>query len=131
MELEIGMYVRTKTGLIAKYIDINHGYNWHVFDGRIQWYYEYYRDEIDFDSWEEFIKEKVVKVSHNIIEVIEKKDIILATDGGIYEVARIDKDYVFTTTKTKEGLTKTLVDYQIDRILTKEQFENMSYKRGN
>ena len=46
-------------------------------------------------------------------------------------VSKIYKDYVFTTRKTKEGLIKTLVDYQIDRILAKEAFESMSYKVGD
>lgn len=58
MKLEVGMYVRTKKGLIAKYIGINNDYEYHDFDGRIQWFYEYYRNEIDFDNWEYFIKEQ-------------------------------------------------------------------------
>ena len=39
-DLKVGMYVRTESGLIAKYIEINNEYEWHVFDNRIQWYYE-------------------------------------------------------------------------------------------
>ena len=62
------------------------------------------------------------------IDLIKSKDIILGRDGKIYQCWKTYKDYVFTYSKNKQGQTITLVDYQIDNILTKEQFEEMSYK---
>ena len=121
-KLEENMYVRTKHGYIAK---MKGWKNSEIF-GTKMCVIEYYHDNIEL----EYPKE-ITKASYNIVGCIKKKDLILAMDGKIYEVAKIWKDYVFTTTKTKEGLTKTLVDYQIDKILTKEQFESASYKRGD
>lgn len=100
MKLEEGMYVRTKKGKIYKFKSNNSM-------ARVPY---------------------MINCSYNIIDLIKKKDLILGKDGKIYEVSKVWKDYIFTTTKTKEGLTKTLVDYQIDKILTKEQFESMAYK---
>lgn len=71
---------------------------------------------------------KFIKASYNIIDLIKSKDIILGRDGKIYQCWKIYKDYVFTYSKNKQGQTITLVDYQIDNILTKEQFEQKAYK---
>ena len=70
----------------------------------------------------------IIKASYHIIDLIKSKDIILGRDGKIYQCWKTYKDYVFTYSKNKQGQTITLVDYQIDNILTKEQFEEMSYK---
>ena len=67
--------------------------------------------------------------SDDITDLIEENDIILGYDGKVYQVWKIYKDYVFTYSKNKYGQTITLVDYQIDKILTKEQFENNCYRR--
>ncbi len=72
----------------------------------------------------------IIKASYNIIDLIKPKDIILSRDGKIYQCWKIYKDYVFTYSKNKQGQTITLVDYQIDKVLTKEQFEQMAYKVG-
>jgi len=74
---------------------------------------------------------KKVPVSFNIVDLIKKDDILLGRDGKKYQCWKIYKGYVFTYSKNKEGQTITLVDYQIDRVLTKEQFEIMAYKVGD
>lgn len=139
MKLEVGMYVRTKKGLIAKYIKINNKYEWHVFDNKIQWFYEYYRNEIDFDSWEDFIKEKVVKASHNIIDLIEVGDYVNGEEVESFEmppdyeeeelgfpIYDEDSDYFH---RTIIGYTP-LKQVEIKSIATREQFEGLMYKVG-
>lgn len=114
MKLEAGQFVRTKDGEIHKIKSIND---------------EYIEYENGFGIPYE-LKEYIVKVSYNIIDLIKSKDIILGRDGKIYQCWKIYKDYVFTYSKNKQGKTITLVDYQIDRVLTKEQFEQVAYKVG-
>ena len=119
MKLEVGMYVRTKNGAIAKIEQI-------------------VDDEIHFNikpifsngeclgyNWV-YIKD-VSKARHNIIDLIQSKDLIVDTKNNLYVVDRVEGDYVFTTSKNEYGLIITLVDYQIKSIVTKEQFESMKY----
>lgn len=121
LELKENMYVRTKDGIIAKvdYIDDNTIF----FDKDL---YKTYSDSIDFLEKDNL--ERIAKASYNIIDLIKSKDIILGRDGKIYQCWKIYKDYVFTYSKNKQGETITLVDYQIDKVLTKEQMEQMAYK---
>lgn len=111
MKLEVGMYVRTETGLISKIVELP---SWGI----------YIEDSVDCFS------EKDIKASHNIIGIIQSKDLIIDTKNNLYVVDRVEGDYVFTTSKNEYGLIITLVDYQIKSIVTKEQFENMAYKVG-
>lgn len=119
-KLEVGMYVKTKDGIIDKVII---DYNGHCANPNCKYKHiscaKNYYDEDD-----------IKKASFNIIDLIKPKDIILGRDGKLYQCWKIYKDYVFTYSKNKYGATITLVDYQIDRILTKEQFESMSYRIG-
>ena len=117
------MYIRTKDGIIAKvdYIDDDTIF----FDKDL---YRTYGDSIDFLEKDNL--EKIVKASYNIIDLIKSKDIILGRDGKMYQCWKIYKDYVFTYSKNKQGETITLVDYQIDKVLTKEQMEQIAYKVG-
>lgn len=122
-KLEVGMYCKTKDGIITKVDDIDDETIY--FDKDI---YRFYGDSIDF--LEKNNLERIIKASFNITDLIKPKDIILGRDGKLYQCWKIYKDYVFTYSKNKYGDTITLVDYQIDRILTKEQFESMSYRIG-
>lgn len=131
MKLEVGMYVRTKEGLIAKYIKINNKYEWHVFDGKIQWFYEYYRNEIDFEDWEKFIKEKVVKASHNILELIEPMDLMfidISPDdcGGIIVPRIAETTNELEQWKERISSKNCILKY----VVTREQIENARYKVG-
>lgn len=124
LELKENMYVRNCYGRIAKieYIEDNTAYC-------DNWLYRSYEDHITFINLndEEDINE-ILKASYNITDLIKPKDIILGRDGRLYQCWKIYKDYVFTYSKNKQGQTITLVDYQIDKVLTKEQFEKMAYK---
>ena len=113
MKLEKRMYVRTKNGMIAKIIDKRD------VSGSL------HREEIVFilDNGNKLAlhSQKVVKASHNIIDLIEVGDyingekVILKNDGYI-EIGTTN-DYIGFN---NEELVKSIV--------TKEQFESMSYK---
>lgn len=123
MKLEVGMYVRfkDKRGIeyIRKIVEIPK-------DNR---YASLYLDK-DANYSKGLSLKNVIKASYNIINLIKSKDIILGRDGKMYQCWKIYKDYVFTYSKNKQGQTITLVDYQIDKVLTKEQMEQMAYKVG-
>lgn len=125
MKLEVGMYVRTKWGDIRKIERI-----WNDTDFNVD--KTYYNYNIEEDTLGCVLNEDIIKEpSFNIIDLIKTKDIILGTDGKLYQCWKIYKDYVFTYSKNKQGQTITLVDYQIDKVLTKEQMEQMAYKVGD
>ena len=116
MKSEVGMFYRYK-GQIGKYKKITELDRYPSFTNN------YLREN-------EVILLNNAKFSYNIIDLIKSKDIILGRDGKIYQCWKVYKDYVFTYSKNKQGQTITLVDYQIDKVLSKEQFEQMSYKVG-
>ena len=115
MKLEVGMYVRTKTGMIAKIIDKRD------VSGSL------HREEIVFilDNGNRLAlhSQKVFKASRNIIDLIEVGDII-TTNNLCGEVTHIEGDKIYTTCYDGEYC----YDYQIQSIVTKEQFESMKYE---
>lgn len=123
MKLEVGQFVRfkDKRGIeyIRKIVEIPE-------DNR---YASLYLDK-EANYSHGLSPKNVIKASYNIINLIKSKDIILGRDGKMYQCWKIYKDYVFTYSKNKQGQTITLVDYQIDKVLTKEQMEQMAYKVG-
>ena len=125
MKLEVGMFIRTKWGDIRKIESV-----WNDTDFNVD--KTYYNYNIEEDTLGCVLNEDIIKEpSFNIVDLIKAKDIILGTDGKLYQCWKVYKDYVFTYSKNKQGQTVTLVDYQIDKVLTKEQFEQMSYKVGD
>ncbi len=119
MKLEIGMYVRIN-GFISKIDYIKKSKNGN----------EYVQFKEPNGMIAHINSKLIEKASHNITKLIKKNDIILGKDEKMYQVWRIYKDYIFTNTRNEEGIFVTLVDYQIDKILTKEQFEDNCYKVG-
>ena len=115
MKLKPNMYVRTKAGMIAKIIDKRD------VSGSL------HREEIVFilDNGNRLAlhSQKVVKASHNIIDLIEVGDII-TTNNLCGEVTHIEGDKIYTTCYDGEYC----YDYQIQSILTCEQFESMKYE---
>ena len=117
MKLEVGMYVRTDKGRIGKVITEEYEYR-DSYNQKIE-----FKDEIEdtFDmDWED-----ILKASHNIIDLIEVGDYVNGRE--VVEIFYNANDEVI-------GIdTRGSVDYvesQIKSILTKEQFEDMSYKVG-
>ena len=124
-KLEVGMYVRTKYGYIAKLIDVDYEEEYYEFDKGIVWFYEYLKDTFSFDS--EDLKQ-ITKASHNIIDLIEVGDYVngeqvwLVTNGKLF-VGDVEQGYYLEEFEKWEGL-------KIKTIVTKEQFEAMTYKVG-
>ena len=123
MELKEGMYVKTKITdncncvYIRKIIEIE--------DDSVFNYNQIYIDEAVVDGWGDdrivIDVEEISKASNNIIDLIEIGDYV----NG-YKVNRIEENYVvINEIWTGRELLK---NEDIKSILTKEQFESMSYK---
>lgn len=108
--MEINDYVRTKDGKIGKYIQPELGKP-NITNG------------ISFNEGANYGKH-----SKDIIKLLEKGDILVDYNDDLYVVDYIDGYYVFTTAKINKTTIKTLVDYQIKKVLTHEQFEANAYK---
>lgn len=141
---QIGDYVRTKDGLIAKYISYDKTYECHRFDGNIQWFYEYYTDDIYDEDWEDFLKEQVVKSSQNITDLIEYMDLLWLKHPiklydsklgiGLFNPVRCDgftefDDGTHCIILNLDYLVN-LKDLKISGIITHEKIESMKYKIG-
>ena len=124
MKLEVGMYVRTKFGHIAK---INHLPN--------SLYLKIILDKDYLDTSGDLncgiSKEDVEKASHNIIDLIEEGDILDYEFGGIISKSEVIKeDNELGIGWDDDGDFINLESLYINSIVTKEQFESMSYKVG-
>ena len=107
MELKEGMYVRTKDGIIDKVIIDYEGHcnNPNCNCKHISCKYDYYDEN------------KVIKASNNIIDLIEAGDYV----NG-FPVIHKENDIL------KCGLLVQFKENEIKSIVTKEQFESLSYK---
>ena len=122
MKLEVGMYIRIEKGIykINNYINNNYTQK-----------YTY----IDNKGVSNILEEKeIIKVSRNIIDLIEAGDYV---NGLRVEKSKYGKLYTSYTYMggdiglQQETYTTFLKDYEEDdvySILTREQFESMSYK---
>lgn len=131
MELKPNMYIRTKYDGILKIKNIKEeeSFNEYYEMGKKYSYIEkkkfiYYRN----DDIKIAINE-VIKSSYNIIDLIEVGDYV----NGKYvdEVAVIDGDYFIKSKVSNTENYDYLPTHLIKTIVTKEQFENMSYKVGD
>lgn len=132
MKLEVGMYVRTKHKGIVKIDEvIDNGVITYEDDLGREWEEETGRKVIRYigkDGWNCGLDEKeITKASHNIIDLIEEGDFIdysYPTGLGILRFKRVE---------VTEGLLNILQngennhEYKIEAVVTKEQFESMSY----
>ena len=103
MKLEVGMYVRTRDGFLWKPKKIE------IEEDNSVWFDDYY----DFDVSD-------VKASHNIIDLIEVGDYV----NG-FRVVYINHKYEYLEVSDEEYIINK---EDIKTIVTKEQFESMSYK---
>ena len=118
MKLEVGMYVRTRYG-IAKITNLSEtiGSKGFYLDREIM--------ECNEENWKSFctIHGIIAKPKHNIIDLVQVGDYVNGLK--VYEVKNDIKGFgvvVFSDCSIHE--------WQIKSILTKEQFESMSYKVG-
>ena len=129
MELKEGMYVRTKYNGISKIVD--------YINDPTHYFFKCYKLDRDYINCEEHITEiDVLKASHNIIDLIEVGDYV----NGV-EIVEIDNDpfikgqiNLWTNIRNTNGFGDIeiikIIDNEIKSIVTKEQFESMSYKVG-
>ncbi len=128
LELKENMYIRNCYGRIAKieYIEDNTAYC-------DNWLYQSYEDYITFINLndEEDINE-ITKASYNIIDILEEGDYVngykVARVGGTYH-GRKDKA-IYCDYQQNEKINKWIMIYddEIKSIVTKKQFEQMSYE---
>ena len=125
--MEVGDYVRTKKGYIAKYKGIEKCNNidgesedWFIFDSTI---IDDYGDRVPV----EINKSYFIKTSPNIIDLIEVGDYV----NG-YKVLNVldfnDNSKMLSLEKIYDS---KITNEEIKSILTKEQFEEMEYKCTN
>lgn len=101
-EIKVGEYVRTKNGLIFKV------------DKEKKW--------LQINEFQNLAGERdITKHSFNIIDLIEVGDYV---NGKLIHHTDIRKNsaYIYY------GNGKTFVDYQIENVVTKEQFESIKYE---
>lgn len=116
-KLEVGMYVRFNWKkqqipiLIGKITEVHYDED--------EKYYFYLTDNGLVIGEDNFVKEP----SHNIIDLIEVGDVI-TTNNLCGQVTYIEGDKIYTTCYDGE----CCYDYQIQSIVTKEQFKSMEYK---
>ena len=116
MELECGMYVRTKDGKIAKFIK----------------YDEKDKNELvtDYYKYSTIWIKDIVKASFDIIDILEVEDYV---NGYLVTfVYKPDGDKVFRIELERDTLKGHIISNssQIKSIVTHEQMEQMSYKVG-
>ena len=106
-DIEVGEYVRTYTGVIAKVYDF---------------YPLFHTGQVDVDVG--YVDKKSIKKhSFNITKLIKKGDYV----NG-YLVIKVDAGYVYVNRETADGKILTFSDYQINSIVTKEKFKLFEYK---
>lgn len=118
MKLEVGQFVRTKDGIIAKvdYIDNDTIF----FDKEL---YRTYSDSIDFLEKDNL--ERIAKASYNIIEILEEGDYV--NGRKVVDIFYDANDNVMNICV----LGSIVYDSnEIKSVITHEQMEQMAYKVG-
>ena len=109
MEIKEGEYIRTKDGNIRKVSRVDQ-----------QQHYTYVYAENGFYHTP---LNEIENHSFNIIDLIQEGDYV----NG-YKVINLDTGYVYVdNTKLGTNRLKTFTDYQIQSIVTKEQFSSLEY----
>ena len=120
MKLEVGMYVRTKGGFIDKIISFKST----ISNDYVELEDEYYANKKD-----------ILKASNNIIDLIEVGDIIKLdiTDTDNYAEIQGYNCWEISCAEELNGVKEMIAmeSAKLISIVTKEQFESMSYKVGD
>lgn len=118
MKLEVGMYVRTNDGYINKIKKVNQ-FNVLVY-GR-----DLFGEELNIPNNE------ITKASYNIIDILEKGDII--SDSVVkHEILLIDDELMVRNTGLiyDSNYYLPIKSIAIKSVITHEQIEQMAYKVG-
>lgn len=113
-KIEVGEYVKFKEGSIDRIKDIINTHS----DRKL----------IAFEQRNSYLsdlglKRQIVKHSKNIIDLIEEGDYV----NG-YKITDKISNYLYTEILNLNGDYKTICDYMIKSIVTKEQFESVAYE---
>lgn len=134
MKLEVGMYVRTKDGYIAKFIKeekyLEDGETIETTSYQFDHNIDKYSDCVNYVYAEDMI---VKEPSYNIIDLIEVGDILIIKDF-VDEACMVFTDIYLIQSEAqllniKSDLEKNK-NKKLYSIVTKEQFENIEYKFG-
>lgn len=125
-KLSVGMYVRTKKGKIAKIINKCDN------DGSL--HKENFVWGLDDGSILALHSQKVIKASFNIIDLIEVGDYV--NGSKVIKIENVENYPDLSSVKIEKsdfryGVYETVFEKDIKTIVTKEQFESMSYRRGD
>lgn len=118
MKLEVGMYVRTKQGYIAKFKEYDEIFNILRFETPIflrSWM------PCDYMQKDRFMNRYFLKASHNPIDLIEAGDYV----NG-YKVDFVQNGYVVFNHNHPYQIN--IYPEDIKSIVTKEQFEEIKYE---
>ena len=127
-KLNIGDYVRTPQGIIAKIINIQEDTGQYFLNG----------NAVSLES-KNYIADKNITIgenfkhSPNIIDLIEENDLIKYRINGDLYVSEVKGHPEFDKYKLHIEYLDTIIDLNdlsIVSIITHEQFENISYKVG-
>lgn len=130
MKLEVGMYIRTKQGSIAKVLGIDifeEGKGTDISNLEAV-YFDTIVNNIDKDIYRGCFNDifKDAKASHNIIDLIEVGDYV---NGHKVILVNTTFTYASVNVETSGEATCEIIPLKnIKSILTKEQFEREAYK---
>lgn len=117
MKLEVGQFVRTKSGYICKIINVN----------------DFREPNMKYGVEANYLKDvmfigndDIVKGSYNIIDVLEVGDYV----NGYY-VEDVLKAFVNVAVGSNYFQSPTIYEKDIKSVVTKERFENMKYRIGD
>ena len=120
MKLEVGQFVRLKSGYICKIININ----------------DFREPNMKYGVEANYLKDvmfigddDILKASHNIIDLIEVGDYV----NGCYiqEIKSLKDNVMVCMLDSDYEVESVITNKDIKSIVTKEQFESMEYKVGD
>ena len=131
MEINVGDYVRTDNG-IAKCIDIDKNNGDYIFDKSIFYELDGQRTHILYKYYLQDEIDDGMKISPNIIDLIEEFDYIKINDWGNMKFWRVVKAPYGKLMFEDDGWNELedFVDEKISEIITHEQIESIAYKVG-
>lgn len=118
--IEVGEYVRTKSGIITKVVEIKPTYfNDNLVENECYIYCNKY-----FKQWKMWqLEEIITKHSKNITDILENGDYV----NGYY-VLEIKDNKIIVENGARINGEEELNQQQIETIVTKEMFESIEYE---
>lgn len=118
MKLEVGMYVRTKDGIIARIKEIDN--NERLYLNQKSIYTDDYKHDLIIDY-------EVIKASYNIIDILEVGDYVNGSKVVEVDFDAEEEKYI-RIDKAQDGLKTILRNNDIKSIVTKEMYSSVEYR---